>query len=130
MTWCGVFIVLPPSLRVLLQRRQLLSEAVLEEEYRFCCPESNSVLHGLLGVAGEVLLPYPIVPCLTLPSPTMPHPTLPYSTLLYSTLLSIQLIFEPAVLLAQHVLVCYLQWRIVLADRLSMRAFTAVGDMN
>ena len=38
-----------------LQRRQAISEAVLEEEYRFCCPETNPVLSDLLDVAHRLI---------------------------------------------------------------------------
>ena len=38
-----------------MQRHQALSEATLDEEYRFCCPESNPVLADLLSVANRLL---------------------------------------------------------------------------
>jgi hypothetical protein len=41
------------------QRRLALSEASLDEEYRFCCPETNAVLADLLSVAGRLLAAKP-----------------------------------------------------------------------
>lgn len=41
------------------QRRQALATATLEEEYRFCCPETNPVLADLLSVADRLLTAKP-----------------------------------------------------------------------
>lgn len=44
----------PVVIDVIVQRRQVLSDVSLDEDYKFCCPETNPVLADLLSVADRL----------------------------------------------------------------------------